>query len=1480
MAYDSASIHSDSTRVATTPNPEPSHNHKSSSGVPTNEPSSNSGTPFPNSEEVHELARRLSRVSTQNNGDFNPFTDFSKPELDPTSPSFNVRAWVQSLLQLQSRDPERYPRRTAGISFSNLNVYGYGSSTDYQKTVGNSLLDSITNLARTFGVGSKLTKISILNNFEGLLKSGEMCIVLGRPGSGCSTLLKTLAGETHGFYLESDSNLQYQGIPASVMHKDFRGEVMYNAEQDVHFPMLTVGETLSFAARARAPRNRFPGVTRDQFADHLRDVVMSMYGLSHTTNTRVGNDFIRGVSGGERKRVSIAECTLSMSPVGLWDNSTRGLDSANALEFVKSIKLGTEMAGQTACVAIYQASQASYDLFHKVIVLYAGHEIFFGPTNAAKAFFTSRGYECAPRQTTADFLTSLTNPAERIVKPGWESRVPRTPEEFAKMWKESPEREKLMREIKAYEEQYPVGGEMLDKFRASRKEMQSKHMNPKSPYTISIPMQIRLCMTRGFQRLRADMANMLTTVLGNFFMSLIISSVFYNLAADTSSFYSRGALLFFAILMNAFSSALEILTLYAQREIVEKHAKFALYHPFAEALSSMLCDMPAKILTSISFNLTLYFMTNLRREVGPFFVFLLFSFVSTLAMSSIFRSIAACSRTLQQALAPAAVFILGLVIYTGFALPVTSMHGWSRWINYIDPIGYAFESLMVNEFHNREFPCTTFVPSGATYSTAGAESRSCTTVGAVAGSSVVNGDAYLAQSFQYYNSHKWRNLGILIAFWIFFTGVYLLATEYISAAKSKGEVLVFRQGRVPEELQGGLDDEEKAGSAHPVTTSGERESDPNEKIAIHRQTATFHWQDMCYDIKIKGQDRRILDHVDGWVKPGTLTALMGASGAGKTTLLDVLASRVTMGVVSGSAFVDGQPRDQSFQRKTGYCQQQDLHLQTATVRESLNFSALCRQPKSVPKEEKLAYVEEVIKILEMTEYADAVVGVPGEGLNVEQRKRLTIGVELAAKPDLLLFLDEPSSGLDSQTAWSMIRLCRKLANNGQAILCTIHQPSAILMAEFDRLLFLRKGGQTVYFGDIGPSCATLINYFESHGASKCDPDENPAEWMLDVVGAAPGSHTTIDWHKTWRESNEYQEVYQALEDMKKQSPAASVDASGNQEFAMPFSHQLWYCFGRVWQQYWRSPSYIYAKIALCTLSAIFVGFSFFKAPTTSQGLQNQMFSIFMLLTIFGNLCQQIMPAFCTQRSLYESRERPSKTYSWQAFLTAQILVEIPWQTLVAVITYFSWYYPIGLYKNAIPTDAVHERGALMFLFILAFYLFTSTFAHMCIAAVEVAEVGGTIANFLFSLTLIFCGVLATPAQFPHFWIFLYRVSPFTYLVSGMLTTAVSGAELTCSDVELSRFSPPSGETCSQYMSEYISTVGGKLYGNADSTTLCEFCSATTTNSYLSQLGMSFDTAWRNFGLLWVYIFFNIAAATLLYWAFRVPKKARMNSKKE
>jgi ATP-binding cassette subfamily G (WHITE) protein 2 (PDR) len=241
-----------------------------------------------------------------------------------------------------------------------------------------------------------------------------------------------------------------------------------------------------------------------------------------------------------------------------------------------------------------------------------------------------------------------------------------------------------------------------------------------------------------------------------------------------------------------------------------------------------------------------------------------------------------------------------------------------------------------------------------------------------------------------------------------------------------------------------------------------------------------------------------------------------------------------------------------------------------------------------------------------------------------------------------------------------------------------------------------------------------------------------------------------------------------------------------------------------------------------------------------------MFGIFMLLTIFGQLVQQIMPHFVTQRALYEVRERPSKTYSWKAFMISNIAVELPWNSLMAVLIYFCWYYPIGLYKNAAETDSVTYRGFQFFLFVWMFLLFTSTFTHMIIAGIDSAETGGNIANLMFSLCLIFCGVLAQPSTFPRFWIFMYRVSPFTYMVSGLLSVGLANSSVQCAENELIHFDPREGETCGEYIATWKALAGGQIR-NPEATSNCDYCAIEDTNVFLRSISSDYGTAWRNFG---------------------------------
>ncbi|ERF75245.1 hypothetical protein EPUS_00037 [Endocarpon pusillum Z07020] len=1387
--------------------------------------------------------------------------EYNDPKFNPETPEFDFYLWARKFLQ--TIEKEGIKQRRAGFTFKNLTVSGSGAALQLQKNVA-SLLMAPFRLREYFGDAPEK---QILRNFNGSVRSGEMLIVLGRPGSGCSTFLKSICGELAGLEMDKKSVVHYNGIPQDRFIKEMRGDVVYNQENEKHFPHLTVGETLDFAAAARTPSARVLGVPRKDFSQYMAKIMMNIFGLGHTRNTKVGNDFVRGVSGGERKRVSIAEMALAGSPLAAWDNSTRGLDAATALEFVRSLRVASNIAGFTNAVAIYQASQSIYDLFDKAIVLYEGRQIYFGPADAARAYFESMGWVCPPRQTTGDFLTSVTNPQERKARDGFENKVPRTADEFEKYWLQSENYQLCLQDIAEAEEENPVGGGALDAFRESKHQAQAKHVRPRSPYTISIPMQIKICTIRAYQRLWNDKASTLTTVIGQIVMALIIGSIFYGTPQSTGSFFAKGSVLFFAVLLNALIAITEINGLYDQRPIVEKHVSYAFYHPFTEALAGIVSDIPVKFLIATCFNIILYFLSGLRYEAGPFFVFFLFNFVAMLTMSAIFRTIAAATKAISQALAIAGVLVLAIVIYTGFTVQISYMHPWFRWLNYINPVGYAFEAILANEVHNQRYECapTSLIPPYGT-----GDNFQCAVAGAVPGRTSVLGDDWLRLSYGYSYSNVWRNLGILLAFQIFFYFTYLVATELNAKSTSTAEFLIFRRGHIPKYMERESKDIEagKADSAAATAVSSNdsyQGAKAREVGALPVQKDIFTWRDVTLDISIKGEPRRLLDHVSGWVKPGTLTALMGVSGAGKTTLLDTLAQRSSIGVLTGDMFVNGKPLDPSFQRKTGYVQQQDLHLETTTVREALRFSATLRQPESVSKAEKYAFVEEVIKMLNMEDFSEAIVGNPGEGLNVEQRKLLTIGVELAAKPALLLFLDEPTSGLDSQSSWSIIAFLRKLADSGQAVLSTIHQPSAILFQEFDRLLFLAKGGKTVYFGDIGENSKSLLGYFENHGARKCDDEENPAEYMLEIVGVGSRNKLDIEWPEVWTSSQESKDVQAEIDRIhaEKQREAVTDRGESTGEFAMPLTAQIYEVTLRVFQQYWRTPSYVWGKFTLGLASALFIGFSFFLQNTSSAGLQNTLFAIFMLTSIFSTLVQQIMPRFVTQRSLYEVRERPSKAYSWIAFLVANISVEIPYQILLGILAWAAWYFPVfGDNQSA-------ERKGLMLLFCIEFFLFASTFAHMVIAALPDAETAGNIATLLFSMALTFNGVIQNPNALPGFWLFMYRVSPLTYLISGWASTGLAGKAIDCADNELAQFNPPANQTCGQYLADYISAGAIGQLQNPEASSDCRYCPLSNSDQYLAAVNISYDTRWRDFGIGWAYVVFNIAATVLLYYMFRV-----------
>lgn len=431
---------------------------------------------------------------------------------------------------------------------------------------------------------------------------------------------------------------------------------------------------------------------------------------------------------------------------------------------------------------------------------------------------------------------------------------------------------------------------------------------------------------------------------------------------------------------------------------------------------------------------------------------------------------------------------------------------------------------------------------------------------------------------------------------------------------------------------------------------------------------------------------------------------------------------------------------------------------TQTVREALRFSADLRQPYDTPVAEKHAYVEEVIALLEMEDIADAIIGSPEAGLAVEQRKRVTIGVELAAKPQLLLFLDEPTSGLDSQSAFNIVRFLRKLAAAGQAILCTIHQPNASLFENFDRLLLLQRGGETVYFGDIGRDAEVLRAYFQRQGAY-CPPDANPAEWMLDAIGAGQAPRIGgKDWGEIWNESDELRDTKEMILRIKSDR-TRTVDSEQRieaKEFATPLWHQIKVVNKRQHKAFWRSPNYGFTRLFNHAMIAILTGLMFLQLDDSRSSLQYRIFVIFQTTVLPALILSQVEPKYDLSRLIYY-REAASKTYRQFPFVLSMVLAEMPYSILCAVSFFVPIYYITGF-------NPASSRAGYNFFVVLVTELFSVTLAQMISALTPSTFIAMLFNPFVIIIFALFCGVTVPKPEIPGFWrAWLYQLDPCVHL---------------------------------------------------------------------------------------------------------------------
>lgn len=462
-------------------------------------------------------------------------------------------------------------------------------------------------------------------------------------------------------------------------------------EEDIHLPYLTVRQTLDFAFRCKLGNSQLVTKYISTFA--------RVFGISHVLDSVVGNEHIRGISGGERKRVSCIETLATDATVIAWDGSTRGLDAATTLDYARSLRIFTDVGRKATIVSLYQVSDEVYQLMDKVMLLAEGRVIFSGSISAAKRYFTEElGYTWKSCRTTVDFLISITDPTERCFRPGWEHRAPKGPIALEKAFRESRHYKALMQEVDGEfgdDDSTPekmsgcnLAGKKVSQnskshLRTETTPQKVKDVHPQSQYKISFPMQVLVCLRRQSLYLRNNISAFVIRLMNNIVNALIMGSLFWAQPSTSDGAFSRGGLIFYSSILLGWVQMAELEDALTGREVIERHRNFTFVRPSAVSVARMTLDIPIVLFQVAVFAIIVYWMAGMKDTGEAFMTFFAFIYILTLEFTALYRLFAAISKTYEVAIKYCGLTILIYIIFGGYTLSADAMMHKAPWFGWL-----------------------------------------------------------------------------------------------------------------------------------------------------------------------------------------------------------------------------------------------------------------------------------------------------------------------------------------------------------------------------------------------------------------------------------------------------------------------------------------------------------------------------------------------------------------------------------------------------------------------------------------------------------------------------------------------------------------------------------------------------------------------------------------------------------------------------
>ncbi|KAK1265449.1 Pleiotropic drug resistance protein 3 [Acorus gramineus] len=957
---------------------------------------------------------------------------------------------------------------TIEVRYENLNIEAAahvgGRSLPTMFNFALNMIESLFNQLHI--LPNRKKPIAVLHDVSGIIKPRRMTLVLGPPGSGKTSLLLALAGKLSSD-LKVSGRVTYNGHGLNEFVPE--RTAAYISQHDLHIGEMTVRETLAFSARCQGVGTRYdmlvelsrrekeanikPDPDIDVFmkaaslggqqANVITDYILKILGLDICADTMVGDEMIRGISGGQRKRVTTGEMLVGPSRALFMDEISTGLDSSTTFQIVKALRQSNHILGGTTAISLLQPAPETYNLFDDIILLSDGHIVYHGPRENVLEFFESMGFKCPERKGVADFLQEVTSRKDQ--QQYWVRQ---------EQYRYVPVKE-LAEAFQSFHVGRRMGEELATPFDKSKSHPAALTT---SKYGASNKELLRALIWREYLLMKRNSFVYIFKLIQLTIMAIITMTVFFRTKMHRDSVTDGGiyaGAVFFAVIMIMFNGFAELAMTIQKLPVFYKQRDFLFFPTWIYSLPTWILKIP------ISF---------LEVAVWVFMTYYVIGFDPS------------ATRGYKE------MVEMGLLDLPSNTLPDSK-----------EPLGV------------RVLKSRGVFPEAKWY---------------------------------------WIAIGAMVGYILVFNAWYTLALKYLNALGGSeaavseetmqekhmnrtGEMIELSNERSPRGNRG----ERTSGSTGAEGTDNGNQNERGMVLPFTPLSITFdnmrYSVDMPQEMKAQGieEDRlMLLKGVSGAFRPGVLTALMGVSGAGKTTLMDVLAGRKTGGYIEGSITISGYPKNQeTFARISGYCEQNDIHSPHLTIYESLIFSAWLRLPADVNSATRKMFIEQVMELVELTTLRDSLVGLPGvDGLSTEQRKRLTIAVELVANPSII-FMDEPTSGLDARAAAIVMRTVRNTVDTGRTVVCTIHQPSIDIFEAFDELFLMKRGGEEIYVGPLGRQSCHLIEYFEGvNGVSKITDGYNPATWMLEVTTMAQEEALGVNFVEFYKNSPLFEDIQQNL----------------------------------------------------------------------------------------------------------------------------------------------------------------------------------------------------------------------------------------------------------------------------------------------------------------------------------------------------------------